>query len=387
MVFDLLLVECIVGCKLLLNLLLNSSNRSRRCLATGQLQKVIAILCLRLLWARVVVMELLCYGESQKDCTHSSLVASIPEARFLADDYVVAPICGGAPSCSDGLPPNSGGSSSGMLVHKQNFGPVSSSSGGLVKSPSVVSKTILPNDLSGPCSGAPEAYRAVAVPGFCWDGLCVELKVWFCDGLLYSKNFDAVVNCMTDGADLGSVDIVVGCFWKFGAEDVGVGKSCLRLMASCWNGLCSRSFAGRSIAGGFCRRFLALENWGAECAASFFAANRWFSMPMLLLKVDWALTVARVNSFFPVIAEHGLCSMLTCGCVRCSSCVVVMELLYCGDVAVTSLDGSSSLYKAVCHAVLAFSMPIAGLLIVACVAAGLQSAVAGCSSAEVQGYV
>ncbi|GMH20954.1 hypothetical protein Nepgr_022796 [Nepenthes gracilis] len=35
-----------------------------------------------------------------------------------------------------------------------------------------------------------------------------------------------------DGADLGSVHIVVGCYWKFGAEDVGVGKSYFRLAAS-----------------------------------------------------------------------------------------------------------------------------------------------------------
>ncbi|GMH04956.1 hypothetical protein Nepgr_006796 [Nepenthes gracilis] len=102
-------------------------------------------------------------------------------------------------------------------------------------------------------------------------------------------------------------------------------------------------------------------------------------------------------------------------------CVVVMELLYCGDVAslhwmdllpltkvfvsgatistflnscrcwdlvyALRLDRQLSLAVADYHAVLACSMPIAGLLIIACVAAGLQSAATGCSSAEVQGDV
>ncbi|GMH21126.1 hypothetical protein Nepgr_022968 [Nepenthes gracilis] len=98
--------------------------------------------------------------QSQKGCSPSSVVASIPEARYPAADDVVVPFCGGAPSCSAGLPPSSGGPSSGMRVRKQDFGSVSSL-GGLVKSPSVVSKTILPIDLFGPCSGAPEAFRDV----------------------------------------------------------------------------------------------------------------------------------------------------------------------------------------------------------------------------------
>ncbi|GMH04940.1 hypothetical protein Nepgr_006780 [Nepenthes gracilis] len=96
--------------------------------------------------------------QSQGGCDHSSLVASIPEPRSLADDSILVPICGGSPVCSGSSPCSEG--PSGLLVRNLAFGPVSSS-GGLVESPSVVSNANLSQDLSGLCTGAPEPYRAL----------------------------------------------------------------------------------------------------------------------------------------------------------------------------------------------------------------------------------